>query len=564
MPINSIESLRTHLQWALEIEHATIPPYLCALYSIKPGHNIEAVEVIESIFLEEMLHMTLVANILNAVGGSPQIDKPGFLAQYPAYLPHSNKTFLVPLQKFSKESVEIFMKIEKPESHDAQPEDDNYHTIGQFYEAIEIGLKRLCVKLGESAVFTGDPTSQVSSDGAYYGGSGKIIAVKNLESALVALEEIKEQGEGLQHAEIWDGDQNMFHPERAEVAHYYRFHELLVGRNYTDGDTPESGPTGESFTVDWDAVYNIRPNPRAQDYPAGSVIREQLDDFNRTYSSVLRQLHRCFNGHPEVLGLATGTMYEVKIKAMALMQTPSGDGETTVGTSFEYVPQHEAQSTKKIVVRPNGPYSVHGGIPLVHKSQIISEHGEPLTWKTCDVYETDDVYVLCRCGNSKHKPFCDGTHVRVEFEGTETADTGLTMDRQEIMHGHGIVVKRDHSLCMEAGFCGNRFKKIADMMADSEDTQVRAQIMAMVERCPSGSFTYMVEHETIEPDFPQSIGVTTEGDYAGALWVTGKIPIERADGEPMEMRNRVTLCRCGQSSNKPLCDGTHRELGILE
>jgi rubrerythrin len=80
MAIDNIQSLHEHLQWAIEIEHATLPPYLCALYSIKERHNREAVEVIESVFIEEMLHLTLAANILNAVGGSPQLDKPGFLA----------------------------------------------------------------------------------------------------------------------------------------------------------------------------------------------------------------------------------------------------------------------------------------------------------------------------------------------------------------------------------------------------------------------------------------------------------------------------------------------------
>ena len=117
---------------------------------------------------------------------------------------------------------------------------------------------------------------------------------------------------------------------------------------------------------------------------------------------------------------------------------------------------------------------------------------------------------------------------------------------------------------MEAGFCGNRFKHITDMVADTDDTQIRAQVIAMIERCPSGSFTYSIEHDTIEPDYGHGIAVTAEGELAGALWVTGDIPIERSDGQPFETRNRVTLCRCGQSKGKPLCDGTHRELGITE
>jgi len=86
----------------------------------------------------------------------------------------------------------------------------------------------------------------------------------------------------------------------------------------------------------------------------------------------------------------------------------------------------------------------------------------------------------------------------------------------------------------------------------------------MVERCPSGALTYHIapDDTDIEPDLPKQIADTTEitsdGPIAGPLWVTGGIPIERSDGRQFETRNRVTLCNCGHSSIKPLCDGTHR------
>lgn len=564
MTINTIRSLQEHLQLALEIEHAVVPPYLCTLYSIKEGHNQEAVEVITSVFMEEMLHMTLAANLLNAVGGAPQVDKPGFMVTYPTYLPHSTNVFQVPLLKFCPEAVEVFLHIEKPEAHGALPEDDKYETLGQFYQAIEEGFERLCRELGEEAVFGGDPARQVT-DKLYYGGSGRIIAVTNLSSALAALEEIVEQGEGMDHQEIWDGDRNMFHAEREEVGHYFRFNEIRAGRSYQQGDTPQSGPTGESFIVDWDAVYNMRPNPRAQDYAEGSEIRAKMDDFNRTYSSILHLLHECFNGKPNLLAVATGAMYELKQQAIELMQMPSGDGTTTVGPSFEYVPPERrhpmAHLVRKIVVMENGPYLVYGDIPLAYKTRIFSEHGEPLTWQKGQIFETEETYALCRCGQSSSKPFCDGTHARVVFDGTESADTGPTTARQVLHAGVGIVVKRDASLCMHAGFCGNRLTSISKMVPETADSQVRAQIIAMAERCPSGSYTYALEPDgaNIEPDLPQAIAVTPDGP----LWVTGEIPIGRADGQPLETRNRITICRCGASKNKPLCDGSHEEVGFV-
>ena len=227
--------------------------------------------------------------------------------------------------------------------------------------------------------------------------------------------------------------------------------------------------------------------------------------------------------------------------------------------------ERDAGSAKRIVVDQDGPYYVHGDVPLVRKVQVVSEYGEPLTWKKEETVETEGTYALCRCGQSSGKPFCDMTHIAEGFDGADTADTCPTAERQKVFTGTGIVVKRDYSLCTEAGFCRNRFVNVEQMVPDTGDSAVRSNVIVMIERCPSGSFAYaMAEGEPdIEPDLPQQIAVTVEitsdGPIAGPLWVTGSIPIERADGQPFESRNRVTLCCCGRSKIKPLCDGTHRK-----
>jgi CDGSH-type Zn-finger protein len=568
--ITTVDSLRRHLQWAIEIEHGTLPPYLCALYSIKEGYNEEAAEVVHSVFMEEMLHLTMAANLLNAVGGSPKLDTPSLLPRFPTYLPHSNRAFEVPLMKFSREAVDVFLKIERPGEHDGLPEDDKFETIGQFYEAIEVALKRLAGELGEEALFCGDPARQVT-DELYYGGSGRIVTVTDLQSALAALEEIVEQGEGLQHQEVWDGDRDMFHSEREEVAHYFRFQEIYVGRRHAPGDTPQSGPTGEPFNVDWEAVHNMRPNPRSKDYPKGSEIRAQMNEFNHAYSGVLHLLDECFNGSPRLLAVATGAMYGLKEQAIELMKLPSGDGETTVGPSFEYVPpelrHHAVKEAQRIVVLRNGPYLVYGDVPLVRKTKIVSESNDAITWSKTEVIDTEETYALCRCGQSSTKPFCDGTHVRIGFDGTETADPQPTAARQRVLDGHGIVVRRDGSLCMHAAFCVGRIERIPAMLEGAEDSDVRARVIALIDRCPSGSYTYALEEDgpDVEADLPVAIAVTEEErSLAGALWVTGGVPVTRSDGQPFETRNRVTLCRCGHSMNKPLCDGTHRQIEFRE
>lgn len=220
--ITSLEGLREHLQWAIELEHSTIPPYLCALYSIEPGHNLEAAEVLGSVLVEEMLHLALAANLLNAVGGRPRLAIPELLPGYPRPLPHGDRSFQISLLRFGPEAIEMFLRIEQPSPMGAPPEDDNYQTIAQFYEAIRRGIQELSTSLSESNIFCGDPTRQITDQHIYSGG-GRIIEVRDLSSALLALNEIVEQGEGANHDQVWDGDVDVCHPERDQVAHYYRF-----------------------------------------------------------------------------------------------------------------------------------------------------------------------------------------------------------------------------------------------------------------------------------------------------------------------------------------------------
>lgn len=341
--IHTLASLRTHLQLALMVEHFTIPPYLTALYSIKDGANPEAAAIIKSVAMEEMLHMTLVANLLNAVGGSPSVNDPRFVPSYPDYLPHSQDAFLVALAPFSKEAIHTFMQIEKPEVRRAPPEAHRFETIGQFYHAVQLGLEWLCETEGEQNVFTGDPGRQIQPSTYYYGGHGAVMAVHDLETARAALDEIVEQGEGADFT-IYEEDLRVEDGEthEDEVAHYFRFLEVYEERRFQPGDTPATGPTGAPLPVDWAAVHAMRPNPRAADYPMGSMQRTALDDFNRAYGQMLDLLHEAFNGAPHRLQDATGQMYRLRHHATALLNIPSGDGETVLGPSFEHVPADQA------------------------------------------------------------------------------------------------------------------------------------------------------------------------------------------------------------------------------
>jgi hypothetical protein len=335
--MDTLDDLRRHLQWAIELEHATIPPYLCALYSVDPARNAEVAEVVGSVFIEEMLHLALAANLLNAVGGRPRLDDPALLPAYPHPLPHSDGKVLVHLSPFGPEALELFLNIERPASADAPAQADQYRTIGQFYAAIEAGLRSLCERLGEEAVFTGDPARQVG-EMHFRGGAGRVFPVTDLKSALAALAEIIEQGEGAARTEVWDGDVDVFHPNREEVAHFYRFQELKHGRHYQAGDTPQSGPTGDVIAIDYSAVQPMRRNPRTADHAEDSPIRAAQQEFNNAYCLLLFMLDETFNGNPAQMGAAVGHMYVIKSQAQQLMAMPTGDGKSTAGPTFEYVP----------------------------------------------------------------------------------------------------------------------------------------------------------------------------------------------------------------------------------
>jgi CDGSH-type Zn-finger protein/nitrite reductase/ring-hydroxylating ferredoxin subunit len=222
-------------------------------------------------------------------------------------------------------------------------------------------------------------------------------------------------------------------------------------------------------------------------------------------------------------------------------------------------PEVQVESSRsEIAVTVDGPYEVSGDIPVVPKRIIRSEEGESLAWATGTALPHEDPTYLCRCGQSQDKPFCDNSHLTADFDGTESASTEPFFERSRTYEGTGVKVHRVGPICQHAAFCINQATDWHQMLSDTDDTNVRTQLIGMVEHCPSGALVYELDGEVVEPDLPIAISPVEDGP----LWVTGGVPIVRSDGIPLEPRNRVTLCRCGQSKNKPLCDGTHSEIGF--
>ena len=224
------------------------------------------------------------------------------------------------------------------------------------------------------------------------------------------------------------------------------------------------------------------------------------------------------------------------------------------------MPQEHDQPS--VAITEDGPYTVSGDVPLSRVAQVETPFGEPVGWTQEQPLASSGTYELCRCGRSSRKPFCDGTHERIPFDGTETADDGPSAARRKVFPGDGLVMTDDRSLCQHAGFCGDRFTNVWRMSRSTEDPAVRERLIRMVQLCPAGALAYAEgeDVEPIEPELPVSVAAIRDGP----LWVRGGVEVTASDGRTYEVRNRVTLCRCGHSRNKPFCDGTHKDVGFQD
>lgn len=321
------EELGFYLQNAIELEHSTIPPYLTAMLSLRTGTNVDIARQIREIVIEEMLHMTIAANILIAIGGSPAINKTDFIPKYPGPLPMNIGDLQVGIEAFSIELVKnTFMAIEEPENPipiktpalAAAPE---YATIGQFYDAIKEQIKAL----GPSIFVKPYAPPQVV-DSTWFG--DRLFVITNPDTACRAIDLIKIEGEGTSESPF---------QSPGDPAHYYRFGEIAAGRRIIktrDGFAFGGAP----ILFDPSGVWPLRPNCKIADFGPDTQARTRIEAFAYNYSSLLNSLHNAFNGAPEQLDTAIGIMYDLRVCAVALMETDTGDSSgQTVGPSFEYV-----------------------------------------------------------------------------------------------------------------------------------------------------------------------------------------------------------------------------------
>ncbi len=212
------------------------------------------------------------------------------------------------------------------------------------------------------------------------------------------------------------------------------------------------------------------------------------------------------------------------------------------------------RETPKIACLPNGPYYLLVDMAPSAVPSLRRANGEACA--------TVRGIALCRCGGSKNKPFCDGTHGTNGFTDRRIADDN--QDRRVSYVGKRITIHDNRSICAHAGSCTERLGSVFRMQQEpwvDPDGASAEEVIETVKKCPSGALSYSVDDVEYPGEARESmVTVTDDGPYA----ITGGIElIGVAFGEGAS-KEHYTLCRCGASKNKPFCDGSHWNVGFRD
>lgn len=316
------------LQTALEVEFSTLPIYLYALYTIRPDTNPEAAARIKAIALEEMTHMCLACNILNALGGDPKIVPPTYPGPLPGDIGPDGTPLTVHLYPFSPQAMWQGMEIEKPADAPEFPvkallaaaaPGPRAVTIGQFYEMLDAYLATL-----PPDAWTPD-RNQITDDQFFV---GQIFAVNNYADAHKAIEWIISEGEGAQDNPLDFED---------EVAHYYRFGEVFHDRVLTKSDNPTGYQWGpDRLGIDYATAYPAITDPCSYDFSGEPAdVQAAQKACNDAYTAMVDALQDAVSGQEGALGQAARAMFDLRMAAKHAVTVPLRDG-MVAGPAFLY------------------------------------------------------------------------------------------------------------------------------------------------------------------------------------------------------------------------------------
>lgn len=218
-----------------------------------------------------------------------------------------------------------------------------------------------------------------------------------------------------------------------------------------------------------------------------------------------------------------------------------------------------APAQYSITIEEGGPLVVKGKPALVQQIIETDKHGTSVNYQEGKKLDSVDSMRLCRCGHTENAPFCDGHHQRVPVDLDETASFEPALSRAEMIPGPDLVLADTENLCAFARFCDANERVWNEVSAGT--TESNELVVEISHHCPGGRLlaisreTGLPVEEVLEPQL--NLVEDPKTGSSGPIMVIGGIPVISSDGNTYEVRNRQALCRCGQSQNKPFCDGTH-------
>jgi len=331
---SSVSDAQSLLQTAIGVEFGTLPPYLYALYSIRPDTNLESAQRIKSVVLEEMIHMCLACNILNALGGTPRLRPPIYPGPLPGDIGPDGTPLTLHLYGFSSEALAQAMAIEQPEevpdfpvraqrTSGSAPE---AVTIGQFYAALDAFL----ATLPASAWTPG--RNQIADDQFF---AGQLFAVNGYSDAHRAIQDIVSEGEGAKNDPL-----DFEH----ELAHYYRFGEIYHDKVLTKADNPLHYAWGPAkLGVDWASAYPAITDPGSHDFSKEPpAARAAQSGCNEAFTRMVAALQRAVTGSAAALGEAVRAMFDLRMAALHALTVPLSDPSRVAGPAFKLIAEGAA------------------------------------------------------------------------------------------------------------------------------------------------------------------------------------------------------------------------------
>jgi CDGSH-type Zn-finger protein/uncharacterized Fe-S cluster protein YjdI len=553
------EQLAYLLTEAAEIEHGLMCCYLYAAYSLKRGEvdgllGDEAAAVarwrsaIVDVAIDEMLHLALASNLLTAIGSTPHFQRPNFPVS-PGYHPAG---VVVSLAPFSRATIDHFVFLERPEGTDVAdgagfeppaayergaradrlvPSAQDYATVGHLYRGIRAGFAALADKLGEGALFVGDPAAQVGTDIAPLDG---LVRVTDLASALRAVDTIVEQGEGA--------------PGHSERSHYARF----VGvRDELDALTRARPSFAPAHAAARNPVMRKPPEPAGKVFVDDPRSARLLDLGNAVYAFALRCLARAF-GQSEDPTSARKELVEASLTAMrdlgpvmqllaALPASASHPG-VTAGLTFTmqrstvgFSQQRAAWALLSVRARE-----------IAAAAQDLALGGDPALIRLAR-----DFAALALPGPAP---------APARAPAPVTAPAPAVAPAIEEVRAPRVVLRFEAKRCIHARRCvlGAPDVFLANVKGPwlHPEAVSAEEIAEIAHVCPSGAITYERTDGGPQERAPKvNVAHIREN---GPIALHAELALEDRG-----LMFRATLCRCGASKNKPFCDGSHTSLPFV-